>query len=83
MGVPGFDVSGWYALLVPARTPLEIVKKIHADTATALAEPAVKSRFEPLGVDARSSTSEQMADRIRIETELWGPIIKAANIKAE
>jgi tripartite-type tricarboxylate transporter receptor subunit TctC len=67
---------------VPARTALEIVKKIHADTA-ALAEPAVKSRFEPLGVDARSSTPQELAARMQTETELWGPVIKAVGIKAE
>jgi tripartite-type tricarboxylate transporter receptor subunit TctC len=82
-GVPGFDVSGWYGLLVPARTAPEIVKKINADTAAVLAEPAIKARFEPLGVDLRSSTPQQLADHMRAEAELWGPIIKAANIKGE
>src|SRR5436190_1724662 len=38
-GVPGFDVSGWYGLLAPAKTPLDILRKMHADAATVLSEP--------------------------------------------
>src|SRR5712692_1716203 len=49
-GVPGFDVSSWYALLAPAKTPTEIVRKMHADTVTALADAATKARLEQLGV---------------------------------
>ena len=41
--LPGFDVSGWYAFFVPAKTPPEIVQKMHADTAAVLAEPAIKA----------------------------------------
>jgi tripartite-type tricarboxylate transporter receptor subunit TctC len=82
-GVPGFDVSGWYGLLVPAKTPPDILRKMHADAAAMLAEPAIKAKFEPLGIDVRSSTPEAFATRMRTESELWGPIIKAANIKGE
>ena len=39
-GLPGFDVSAWYALFAPAKTPREIVAKLNADTAAALADPA-------------------------------------------
>jgi tripartite-type tricarboxylate transporter receptor subunit TctC len=82
-GVPGYDVSSWYALYVPAKTPEPIVKKIHADTAAMLGEPAVKARFEPLGVVVVGSTPEELAARARADTELWGPVIKAGNIKGE
>jgi tripartite-type tricarboxylate transporter receptor subunit TctC len=82
-GVPGFDVSGWYGLLAPAKTSPDILRKMHADVAEVLANPAVVAKFEPLGVDVRSSTPDAFATRMRFETELWGPIIKAANIKGE
>jgi tripartite-type tricarboxylate transporter receptor subunit TctC len=82
-GVPGYDVTGWYALLAPAKTPPDIVRRMHADTVAMLAEPAIKARFEPLGVDVRSSTPDELAARVRSEIALWGPIIKAAGIKAE
>jgi tripartite-type tricarboxylate transporter receptor subunit TctC len=82
-GVPGYAVESWYAVFVPAKTPSEIVKKIQADVAKALADPAVKARFEPLGVTVASSTPEELGARMKAEAELWGPIIKAANIKGE
>jgi tripartite-type tricarboxylate transporter receptor subunit TctC len=82
-GVPGFDVTGWYALLVPARTPHDIVKRMNADLKTVLGEPAVRSRFDPLGVSVRTSSPEELAAHLRSEFELWGPLIKAANIRGE
>jgi tripartite-type tricarboxylate transporter receptor subunit TctC len=82
-GVPGYDVSGWYSLFVPAKTAPEIVRRMNADTVAMLAEPATKARFEPLGIDVRSSTPDELAARVRTEIALWGPTIKAAGIKAE
>ncbi len=82
-GVPGFDVSGWYGLLAPAKTGADILRKMHADAAAVLADRALKAKFEPLGVDVGSSTPETFATLMRAESELWGPIIKAASIKGE
>ena len=82
-GVPGYAVESWYAVFVPAKTPPEIVTKMHADVVKALGDPAVKARFEPLGVTVTSSTPEELAARMRAEAELWGPIIKTANIKGD
>jgi tripartite-type tricarboxylate transporter receptor subunit TctC len=82
-GVSGYDVESWYGMWVPAKTPREIVKKMNADIVAMLAEPAVKARFELLGVVAAGSTPEQLAVRARADTELWGPVIKGANIRPE
>ncbi len=82
-GVPGFNVSSWYGLFAPARTPREIVAKMHDSVATMLKEPAIKSRYEVLGVEAASATPDQLTAIMRGEVELWGPIVKAANIKGE
>ena len=82
-GVPGYEVESWYAVFVPARTPAEIVQKMHADVARALDDPAVQARFEPLGVAVASSSPAQLFARMKAEVALWGQIIKAANIKGE
>ena len=82
-GVPGFNVSSWYGLFAPAKTPREIVTKMHDSVAAMLKEPAIKSRYEVLGVEAASATPEQLAATMRSEIELWDPIVKAANIKGE
>ena len=79
-GVPGFDVSSWYSLWAPAKTPPDIIQKLNAATVTALSEPAVRARFEPLGVTVESSTPQALGALLRSEIEKWGPIIKAAGI---
>jgi tripartite-type tricarboxylate transporter receptor subunit TctC len=82
-GVPGFNVSSWYGLFVAAKTPREIVAKMHGSVAAMLQEPAIKARYEVLGIEATSATPEQLTATMRREIELWGPIVKAANIKGE
>jgi tripartite-type tricarboxylate transporter receptor subunit TctC len=82
-GVPGFDVTSWYALFVPAKTPGEIVQRMNADTVALLRERAIQERFDPLGITAKSSTPAEMTARMKADAELWGPIIRAANIKGE
>jgi tripartite-type tricarboxylate transporter receptor subunit TctC len=79
-GVPGFDVSSWYAFLVPAKTPPDIVNKMHADTILALSDPAVKARLQELGVLVIGSTPAEMATHLKSEMEKWEPVIKAAGI---
>jgi tripartite-type tricarboxylate transporter receptor subunit TctC len=80
-GVPGYDTSSWFAFVVPAKTPPEIIEKIHAATVAALAEPAMKAKFDQLGVISVGSTPAQLGDHIKAEMEKWAPVIKAANIK--
>jgi tripartite-type tricarboxylate transporter receptor subunit TctC len=79
-GVPGFDVSSWYAFLVPARTPPDIVWKMHTDTVAALSDPTVKTRLQELGVLVIGSTPAELARHLKSEMEKWAPVIKAAGI---
>jgi tripartite-type tricarboxylate transporter receptor subunit TctC len=80
-GVPGYDTSSWFAFFVPARTPPEIIERMHADTAAVLAEPAVKSKLDGLGLIPVGSTPEALGAHLREEMGKWGPVIQAANIK--
>src|SRR5580698_10375255 len=82
-GVSGYDVSSWYALYAPAKTPADVIKKINADMIAILADPAVKQKFEPLGVLAQGSTPEQLAAKNAGDVKLWGPIIEEAHIRVE
>jgi tripartite-type tricarboxylate transporter receptor subunit TctC len=79
-GVAGFDVSSWYALFAPSRTPPEIVRNMHADTVTALADPATKAKLERLGVVVVASTPAELAAFLKSEMDKWGPVIKEAGI---
>lgn len=82
-GVPGFDVTGWYAFFLPARTPQEIVAKFHGDTVAALADPVIRQRLDTLGVGVVGSTPEELRAFLKAEMDKWGAIIRAAGIKAE
>jgi tripartite-type tricarboxylate transporter receptor subunit TctC len=82
-GMSGFDVSGWYAFFVPAKTPPDIVRKMHADTAAALADPVVKGRLEQLGLFVVGSTPDQLGRFLKLEMDKWGPLIKEAGIRIE
>ena len=82
-GVPGFDVSSWYGLFAPAKTPPDILKKMNDAMVQMMAEPATKQKFEVLGIESASSSPQQLAALMQDEIKLWTPIIKAANIRGE
>jgi tripartite-type tricarboxylate transporter receptor subunit TctC len=79
-GLPGFDVPGWYAIFVPAKSPPEIVAKMNTDVNAAIADATVKARLEDLGLFVGGSTPEALGAYVKTETEKWGPVIKAAGI---
>jgi tripartite-type tricarboxylate transporter receptor subunit TctC len=79
-GVPGFDVSSWYALFAPAKTPPAIIQKMHADTVAALADPVTKERLEQLGVVVVGSTPRALGAFLKSEMDKWAPVIKEAGI---
>jgi len=81
-GLPGFDVSSWYAIFAPARTPPPIVKKASGDILAALNHPETRARLDQLGVVVIGSTPEGLAAYLRSEMDKWGPIIREAGIRA-
>ena len=82
-GVAGYDMSSWFAFVVPAKTPAAIVQKIQADTVAVLKEPAIKDRLDKLGVVIVGSTSAEHAAHLKAEMERWEPVIRRANIKVQ
>jgi tripartite-type tricarboxylate transporter receptor subunit TctC len=82
-GVPGFENSSWFAFFVPAKTPPEIIKKMHTDTVAVLTEPAIRTKLDQQGLIPVGSTPEEMAAVLKAEMDKWGPVIKAAGIKAD
>jgi tripartite-type tricarboxylate transporter receptor subunit TctC len=80
-GVAGYDMSSWFAFVVPSKTPATIVQKIQADTAAVLKEPAIKERLDKLGVVIVGSSSAELAEHFKAEMKRWEPVIKKANIK--
>jgi tripartite-type tricarboxylate transporter receptor subunit TctC len=82
-GVPGFDVTSWYALFAPAKSPPAIVAKLSADAVAVMREPQVRQRIEALGLEVVASTQEELGAFLRAEMAKWEPVIKAAGIIAQ
>lgn len=82
-GQPGFDVTSWVSLLVPARTPSPVIEKLHRETAAVLQTATVRERYMALGIEPVGSTPEQFADQIRTDLARWEKVVRAANIRLE
>lgn len=81
--LPGYAITGWFALLARAGTPENVLRKIERDLATILSEQEVHQRFATLGVLARSTTPAATTRFIRQEQEIWKPIVEAAQLRAK
>lgn len=75
------DVSGWYALFVPGKTPKDIIAKLSAAAAAATNDPVVKKRLEDGAMTAVGSTSEQLRAFHKADMDKWGPLIQAAGLE--
>jgi len=82
-GVPGYEMVLWIGVFAPAGTPREVVSKLNAEVVRIVRLPDIREKLDGMGVDPLGNTSEQTAEWIRREIARYGPVVKAANIKAE
>jgi len=82
-GAPGFDIVQWYAIWVAAKTPKDIVDKLHTDIVAIIHSPDYKQRQLEAGTDVAGSTAEALAARQKIDIEKYRKIAAAAGIKPE
>ncbi len=82
-GVPGYEVTAWYAMYVPTATPAAIIARLNADIAKVLAMPDVKTWVEAQAGAAGGGSPEALAEFQAAETVKWRTLIKAANIKPQ
>jgi tripartite-type tricarboxylate transporter receptor subunit TctC len=81
--VPGYEASSWYGIGAPKNTPAEIVEKLNKEINAGLAAPKMKTRLADLGGTVLSGSPAEFRKLIADETEKWGKVIRAANIKAD
>jgi tripartite-type tricarboxylate transporter receptor subunit TctC len=81
--VAGYEFSTWHGLGAPKGTPTEIIDKLNKDINAALADPRMKARLAELGTTVLPGSPTDFGKLIANETEKWGKVIRAANIKAE
>jgi tripartite-type tricarboxylate transporter receptor subunit TctC len=81
--VPGYEAGVWFLMVAPKNTPAEITGKLNTEINAAFADPNVKPRIAQMGAKALPGTSTEIGRLIADETEKWGKVIRAANIKPE
>jgi tripartite-type tricarboxylate transporter receptor subunit TctC len=82
-GVTDFEASSWVGLLAPAKTPRAIVARLTAELTAILNDPEVKERLNGMGITATPGTAESFGAEISRDLAKYGPVVKAAGIKAE
>jgi tripartite-type tricarboxylate transporter receptor subunit TctC len=81
--VPGYEVNTWFGVGAPRGTPADIVDKLNEEINAALADPQMKARLAELGGTVLAGTPADFGKLIADETDKWGKVIRAANIKPE
>jgi tripartite-type tricarboxylate transporter receptor subunit TctC len=81
--LPGFESSQWYGILTRAGTPRPIIDRLNQEANRVLGLPDMKQRLQALDMEVRGGTPDEFATRIKLETERYAKIIKAAGIKPE
>jgi len=82
-GLPGFELEAWVGLFAPAGTPPDVIAKLSESVKQVLAQPETKKRADTLGIEPRYLGPEALAALVKKDTEYWGKVIKARNIKAD
>jgi tripartite-type tricarboxylate transporter receptor subunit TctC len=81
--VPGYEAPTWYGLGAPKNTPAEIVEKLNKEINAGFADPKLRARLADLGGTVLAGSPADFGNLIAEETEKWGHVIRAANIKPE
>ncbi|MEK0418720.1 MAG: hypothetical protein RI949_2726 [Pseudomonadota bacterium] len=82
-GVPGFEMSAWYMVFAPRKTPPEVIEKLNAAINKAITDPALVKQMTEMGVTFVGGSQPQADQFLKSEVSRWGTVIKAANIKAD
>jgi tripartite-type tricarboxylate transporter receptor subunit TctC len=81
--LPGYEASAWFGVGAPKGTPTEIVDALNREINAVLAEPSMKARLADMGGTPLPGTPADFGKLIADETEKWGKVVRAANIKPE
>jgi tripartite-type tricarboxylate transporter receptor subunit TctC len=82
-GMPGFQVSGWNAIVAPRGTPAPIVKRLNADIVAGFGEPDVQERLRKQSIDSATGAPEQLTAHMKTEFARYDKLIKAVNLKVD
>jgi tripartite-type tricarboxylate transporter receptor subunit TctC len=82
-GVPGYEISTWYGIWAPVRTPSAIINRLQQAVAAAARNPETRARFDALGAEPVADSPEDYARFVRAEYDRWGKLVRDARIKLD
>ena len=82
-GYPGHEVGFWMGVFVPVGTPKDLVDVLNKQVARIMTLPDIKERMATIGFDPTVSTSEELNDHMKAETDKWSKVVRQANIKID
>lgn len=83
VGLPGYEVSPWFAVFMPAGTPKPIIAKLRTALVDAMKQPDVRARFQTMGAEPVGSTPDELTAHLARETDRWSKLITERGIKIE
>ena len=81
--LPGYEATSWFGVVVPAKTPKDIVDKISAEVIKAVKSQSVKEKFSAMGANPVGNTNDQFSDYIKNEIAKWTKVVKDSGAKVE
>jgi tripartite-type tricarboxylate transporter receptor subunit TctC len=82
-GVPGYEATSWYMIIMPSKTPTTIVARIHAETVKALKSKDIVDVLAKGGSESVGNTPKEATEFLKVEIARWGKVIKQAKVKIE
>jgi tripartite-type tricarboxylate transporter receptor subunit TctC len=82
-GVPGLDLSDWGGILVPARTPSEVIARLNQEITKVVNAPEVRQRWIEQGLEPKTATPGELAGLIKTDVDKWNRIIRQTGVRAE
>ena len=82
-GVPGFEVSAWFAIFAPANTPKDVVARLNSELNKVLLMPDIRATWTQQGAEVAGGSPERLALHVESELAKWGKVVREANIRLE
>lgn len=82
-GLPGYDVTNWYGVVAPAKTPAPVIARLNSELTRILRSPDIQARFRDEGGETAPGTPEELSAFINREIQRWGKVVSDAGIKLD
>jgi tripartite-type tricarboxylate transporter receptor subunit TctC len=82
-GYPQFEFGNWYGIVVPAKTPRDIIERVRSASAATLGNPGISKRLQDSGFVPIGNTPEEFSAYFRAEIETWGKIVRELKLSAD